>query len=38
MGIDNPVGQRRFIQRVKEVLGLVPKQVKISGKPVRVFR
>lgn len=38
MGIDNPVGQRRFIQRVKEVLGIEPKQVKISGKPVRVFR
>ena len=38
MGIDNPVGQRRFIQRVKEVLGIEPKLVKISGKPVRVFR
>ena len=38
MGIDNPVGQRRFITRVKEVLGIEPKQVKISGKPVRVFR
>ena len=38
MGIDNPVGQRRFIQRVKEVLGIEPKQVKISGKKVRVFR
>lgn len=38
MGIDNPVGQRRFITRVKEVLGIAPKQVKISGKPVRVFR
>lgn len=38
MGIDNPVGQRRFIQRVKEVLGIEPKPTKISGKTVRVFR
>ena len=38
MGIDNPVGLKRFITRVKEVLGIAPKQVKISGKPVRVFR